>query len=183
MDKRVDSLEFFSRANRGRDIGAQRDFLSVLKSARLQPQSVTFINSSMAWSPKGLRKLITGISKSRSVYFPIVSYQPVVHYQSYFIFIPSCYLQSVTSVYMDQFRNWRFKRSVVCLGEKKLAKLFDEKAIETATVISELDANKLGMNFDFKANPSLKFGEAIYNSGKFPGLKRILLSQRPFIIQ
>ena len=178
-----ESCFYFSRSNLGRDLAAQKDFLSILRTIERQFNSVTFINSSMAWSPSRLNHLISSLLEKESVYFPIISRQPSFHFQSYFIFIPKIHISSVSDLYKDSFRNWRFKRSVVYFGEKKLAKNLKHLDVKTQSVVSEQALVESNQQFRSNYNPSLFFGLKMYEAGLFPGIKRVLLATKPFIIE
>ncbi len=116
------------RPNRGRDLAAFRDVLQLTKNVGSN-STVILLNSSCIWSVEKLMNVLSKRINQNSVNFMTDSYQGSHHMQSYFLAIPYNYLEKTREVFKNNVRNWRFKRSAVIMGEKKLHKHLNDLAI------------------------------------------------------
>jgi len=116
------------RPNRGRDLAAFRDALQLMKNIRSN-STVILLNSSCIWSADKLMDVIAKRVNHNSVNFMSDSYQGTYHMQSYFLAIPYDFLNLTKDIFTNNIRNWKFKRSAVIKGEKKLHKYLGELSI------------------------------------------------------
>lgn len=113
-----DQNPVFTRKNRGRDLAAYRDVAKILGSRGLE-RDVLFLNSSCYWDPNLLAKFIGCEISSDSISFMTSSSQSKFHFQTYFIYVPVHLFEAFTNGILNNFRNWRLKRTAVHFGELK----------------------------------------------------------------
>jgi len=116
------------RPNRGRDLAAFRDALQLMKNV-CPNSTVILLNSSCIWSADKIMDVLAKRINQNSVNFMSDSYQGTYHMQSYFLAIPYNYLNLTKDIFKNNIRNWRFKRSAVIKGEKRLHKYLGELSI------------------------------------------------------
>ena len=166
----------WTRQNRGRDLGAVRDFLR--KNFHLiQNTNLCIINSSCFWSEKRLTKLMHEIAwvDVDGVLFGTESTQGVNHFQTFLIMVPRQHLKNFASC-TEKMRNWRSKRAAVTFGEYKIAKTLNSRGIATTAIYS-----KDFINLDPKAvkgnvNPSLTNAGVLLGLGS-PFIKKATFSK------
>jgi hypothetical protein len=127
---KIDKREFQTllRPNRGRDLAAFRDVLQLTKNVGLN-STVILLNSSCFWSAEKLMNVLSQQINRSAINFMTDSYQGTYHMQSYFLTIPFNYLDMTRDFFRNNIRNWKFKRSAVIMGEKKLHKYLSELSI------------------------------------------------------
>lgn len=130
------------RPNRGRDLAAFRDVLQLTKNIGSN-STVILLNSSCIWSAEKLMKVLAKRINHKSVNFMTDSYQGTHHMQSYFLAIPYDYLEKTREVFKNKIRNWRFKRSVVAMGERSLHKFLSDLAVPINTLYPATTLEKM----------------------------------------
>jgi hypothetical protein len=127
---KIDKREFptLLRPNRGRDLAAFRDVLQLTKNVGLN-STVILLNSSCFWSAEKLMNVLSQQINRSAINFMTDSYQGTYHIQSYFLTIPFNYLDMTRDFFNNNIRNWKFKRTAVIMGEKKLHKYLSELSI------------------------------------------------------
>ena len=166
----------WTRQNRGRDLGAIRDFMR-MNFDLIENSNLCIINSSCFWSQKRLQKMIIEISCSdrNGILFGTKSLQGVEHFQSYLIVIPMAYLQTFANI-TENFRNWRSKRAAVVFGEYKLTLYLKKEGLRTQAIYSE-QFKKIALGFENrKQNPSIAHAGILLDFGA-PFVKKSAFSK------
>lgn len=160
----------WTRHNRGRDLGAIRDFMR-FNSNQVAMTNLCILNSSCHWSLKRLRNLLDEIlwEDLGGVLFGTESKQGISHFQTFFILVPRNYLIAFANV-TEFFKNWRTKRGAVVFGEYEVGKNLNKAGLCTKSIYSG----------DFgQVNPSIVFAGKLLLQGapflkKSAGSKRLL---------
>jgi cytochrome c peroxidase len=132
--------------SRGFDLGIYRDGYGLIDAGSNERTQIVFLNDSMFYEEGTLPKII---DKMRSlpenvVYSILESQQYSRHIQSYFLFAT---LDSKSfpklGIALNYFKNWRFKRSAVTLGEKKLITNLNKFGIDCKGLWSTEELKKI----------------------------------------
>jgi hypothetical protein len=128
LDSEDNLIRVQRKKNLGFDLGLHRDTLREMNRKGNWPDYLVLTNSSLIWDePIGFKKTINEIFSRINLHgekfiFLTDSYQPKWHNQSYFLFV-DCRTQESREIIFKQFekvKNWRFKRSAVFWGEKRI---------------------------------------------------------------
>jgi len=124
-DLQNDKAKILARRNKGFDFGAYRDAMAVIG----QPRSLILINTSMIWNFKLLSKLVKNLDSpiaNNRVTYLTESLQGGRHGQSFFIHLnlDTDSISRLKDFFMQETKNWHFKRSAVKFGEKALFNFF-----------------------------------------------------------
>jgi hypothetical protein len=117
---------YILRENIGRDFGMLRDALKIVNISG-STRNLVWLNSSCTWNPTAIQSLINSekFLLSPGLMSMTDSWRGGHHLQSYFYFIHFSYLKYFLDFFnFSNVRNWKFKRTVVVYGEKKLSVYF-----------------------------------------------------------
>ncbi len=114
--------------NLGFDLAMHRDVVVTLNKSSVWPRYLILTNNSLTWeSPNGFELQIQECIKlsdrcGATIIFMTESLQPSFHLQSYFIFFNTSDKKTQELIYAtySKCRNWRWKRTAVFFGEKRL---------------------------------------------------------------
>jgi hypothetical protein len=166
-------FEIHFRRNISRDLGIIRDFSLIYQKVPTE-SNILFINSSCFWNPLILSNFLSELQKvTHEVVFGTNSFSPRSHVQTYFIWVGKEVSRRFTDVLSEKLfiGNWQFKRTVVYLGEKKIATKLLQKGIKVSTLFSALkfaDHNRFS-----GANISLDNSNQLISAGA-PFCKKIV---------
>lgn len=126
------NCSYMLRSNTGRDFGMLRDALSILDFP-FNSMNLIWLNSSSNWNITQLQEMINNekLHGSAAVVAMTDSWRGGYHLQSFFYFVHSNYLETFVDFFTPRnVRNWRYKRTVVYFGEKKLSKYLDNLGVQ-----------------------------------------------------
>jgi hypothetical protein len=175
------------RKNRGRDLGGYRDGLSMLNNLGIRPVTLLLSNSSIIVNPEKIESFMNGIesrikdmSGSNALSVMTVSHQFSPHIQTYFLLFHNFdkYSDSVTHIFQHLMRNWKFKRTAIFFGEKRLLDYLNNVPLTIDVLHNSyvLSANKSFLKIE-EINPSIYFWKEILNS-EYSFLKRNIVSKK-----
>ena len=144
-----ESYNFMRRNNLGRDLGAYRDLSKLIIQHETQ---VIFANSSMRWGQKSFHEIEERIQDVLKVEnFEILgisdSFQKGWHLQSYFYWFSAKSVQNrVPELVFRQIKNWRFKRTLVAQGERKIGILMRSLKLNSKALYDYAELKNQFMN-------------------------------------
>jgi len=118
------NCSYILRKNLGRDFGMLRDAFGLIDIVSSE-HNLIWLNSSCVWDNVSLQELINREKSNHSADIVSMtdSWRGGYHLQSFFYFIHSNGLMSFRDFFeKGNVRNWRSKRTIVFLGEKKISK-------------------------------------------------------------
>jgi hypothetical protein len=180
------------RKNVGFDLGAYRDFIQ-----RVGPncKHLVVINDSLLWNPISFLKIIRKIRNKKGIYFLTNSFQPRLHYQSYFISISGQEAFLEFRNWMEHIKNWKNKFAVVSFGEIRNGKMLSKVSVVypyEELVMSLINRTKGQSETELARikfinsqiiakkflNPTHYFWKELLEKG-FPGIKKDLVFRNP----
>lgn len=151
------NCSYILRSNTGRDFGMLRDALTLLDISSMA-MNLVWLNSSSNWNVNHLKKMINDEKThgSAAVVSMTDSWRGGYHLQSFFYFVHSNYFNTFINFFRSgNVRNWRYKRTVVFYGEKKLSRYLEKSGLKLgsfypAKVFSPTQYKHITTYLDFK---------------------------------
>lgn len=157
------------RENLGRDLSLLRDICRTYRKNFLG-HNLVWINSSCHWDTLKLTQIINDLERTEAneVVGMTDSWLGGHHIQTYFVFIPVFYLEECLNLIEAAFsRNWRFKRTLVNLGERRFSKYLEIFGINWRVLFSAKEFDSKNYKF---INTYSDYSSELGAKG-FPGYK------------
>ena len=115
------------RRNVGWDLGGYRDaYFALTAVSEIQKTQIFFMNNSIIWFPEMIEEYFLQIRNHRTdILASSVSHQYKAHIQTFLLGGTSSEGINAIENWLSGIKNWRYKRTVVRLGELGTNKLFD----------------------------------------------------------
>jgi hypothetical protein len=159
VDPLVHSLDcsYILRTNLGRDFGMLRDTLQLINISS-SARNLIWLNSSCIWNGADLQELINRerSHQSSDVISMTDSWRGGYHLQSFFYLVHSNSINAFQEFFnFSNVRNWKFKRTVVFFGEKKLSTYLKNSGLKLGSFYPARNFSKhqyklITTYFDFK---------------------------------
>jgi hypothetical protein len=136
----ISTEHFYTRKNKGRDLGILRDFLRSCPKDYNRPLLV--LNSSCHWDYKKMDKIVENLlTVKNEIVFGTISFQHFLHAQTFFIWVPSIHMPQFKEICTGEkyIKNWKTKRATVRYGEKLLLRKLVDSGIEASVLFHPLE--------------------------------------------
>lgn len=161
------------RQNVGRDLAAYRDSLNLLSECKLSLPVVLF-NSSCYWDSDRMMQFFEATKGSENeILFMTKSFQRTEHFQTFFIYVPECYLNWSRQMFESNIRNWSYKRSIVQRGEYVISGKIQQDKIRARDIYPWASFGIAREKWNF-LNPSIYLARQLIERGA-PFIKKSYL--------
>ena len=140
-------IRYFQRLNKGRDFGSIFFLIRRCKGSISNAKSLIVLNDSVFWKPGKILDFVEkGKTSNCDVFGVTLSNQGIEHLQSFAIYFPI--MNSVIVQVLFDLYPFKFKRTMVCYGEKRLSKNLRDAGLHLGAIHSQVGLSRTFSSYD-----------------------------------